>query len=239
MIRARVRHSLELAADPVNFNDPGGLTRCYVNGERQDGNGTFAYVTCLSNDGQLVGDQTLAISKMADEKEQWRVLADAAATFKGFDPNDWDLVPAAASRAIQALSLNSECFDLFGSSRNRPDRWNPITVITSMFLGRSSEYGTVDFDYHGVGAAETRPSGRILPSPFNRNLIQSTRANISIHRNVWNIGNTDENAETILHELAHLYNFSRGSGGFAIGNLAEGSDPFAFDKIIKEKCKLP
>jgi hypothetical protein len=104
-----------------------------------------------------------------------------------------------------------------------------------MFTKRDGKFGSVDFEYSGVGVAITRPSGLILPAA-PRNLISSSRANISFHRNQWNRGDTEANALTILHELGHVFNFSRGSGGFAIGNLAELKDPYSFDKLIMSKC---
>jgi hypothetical protein len=107
-----------------------------------------------------------------------------------------------------------------------------------MFVLQNTTYGSVDFNYTGVGTAETRPAGIILPNPFNPNLIQGSRANISIHRNFWNGYGADQNAETILHELGYVYNFTRGSGGFRISNLTEGDDRSAFDKLIETNCKL-
>ena len=171
------------------------------------------------------------------QEAYYRALAEAQREFKDIEANDWDWATAAASRAIEALTLNSECFELFGNEGTRSGRWNPVTVVTSMFIQRNSEYGRVDFNFAGVGVAETRPAGFILPS-FNRNLVQGSSANISIHRDFWNRGDTNFNANTILHELGHVYNFVRGSGGYAVGNLIEARDPFAFDKLIKEKCKL-
>jgi hypothetical protein len=149
-----------------------------------------------------------------------------------------DLVPAALSRAIQALTLNKDCFELFGNAESREGRWNPATVLTHMFSLRDGEYGTIDFEYSGVGVAETRPAGFRFPNIFKRNIIQGTIANISFHRNFWNLGNTEQNAATILHELGHVYNFTVGSGGFRIGNLSELGDSFAFDKLIKDNCGL-
>ena len=43
---------------------------------------------------------------------------------------------------------------------------------------------------------------------------------MSLNRRYWNIGNASENAETLLHELGHIYNFTRGSGGFSLPNRA-------------------
>jgi hypothetical protein len=55
---------------------------------------------------------------------------------------------------------------------------------------------------------------------------------------VCDINNVAFNAETLLHEMAHLYDFVRGSGGFAVSNPAEILDKDIFDKIIEDKCNL-
>jgi RHS repeat-associated protein len=230
--------------DPINLQDSSGLTYCSVQGLFDRGNGRVeAEVFCSSNDGIKfatsfydMGSVNIANARQA-EAAYYRASAMAQQEFKYWDANDWELAPAAAARAIQALTLNKECLELFGNEETRSGRWNPVTVITSMFIERNSEYGRVDFEYSGVGAALTRPGGIVLPS-INRNLVQGSSANITIHRDYWNRGNTDFNANTILHELGHVYNFVRGSGGFAIGNLSEASDPFAFGKLIEEKCKV-
>jgi hypothetical protein len=52
----------------------------------------------------------------------------------------------------------------------------------------------------------------------------------------WNDGNVTNNAETLLYELGHAYNFLKGSGGFAISNLAEIRHPNSFEKLIDTKC---
>ena len=95
----------------------------------------------------------------------------------------------------------------------------------------------MDFNYTGDGAAKTTPTGTLLPSLSNG--ITGTGANISIKGpDYWNVNNIDYNAETLLHEMGHLYNFSRGSGGFAVKNPAEFKDSEAFDKVIHQKCNL-
>jgi hypothetical protein len=38
--------------------------------------------------------------------------------------------------------------------------------------------------------------------------------------------------------MARLYNFVRGSGGFALPNRAELGDSEAFDKVIEDKCNI-
>jgi hypothetical protein len=52
----------------------------------------------------------------------------------------------------------------------------------------------------------------------------------------WNIGNDEYNANTLLHELGHAYNFLRGSGGSKLDNLLEPIRGGHNDDIIKQNC---
>ena len=94
----------------------------------------------------------------------------------------------------------------------------------------------MNFNYTGVDAAKTTQNRFILPN-FNQGLT-GTSATISINSNTWNNTTVDYNAETLLHEMAHLYDFVRGSGGFALKNRAEFADHQAFDKLIEDKCNI-
>jgi hypothetical protein len=145
-------------------------------------------------------------------------------------------MPPAYARALEALTLDPDCFDLFGTAKTRSGKWNPIIVLTSLFLTRDGTYGSVNFNYTGNGAALTTPTGVLLPS-FS-NVLAGTGATISINPAVWNIDDVGFNAETLLHEMGHLYNFSRGSGGFALSNPKELWNSGAFDALIGKDCGL-
>ena len=107
-----------------------------------------------------------------------------------------------------------------------------------MFGLRSEAYGSVDFERQGINEeAKTTPAGFLLPN-INQGLTGS-RANVHPNRRFWNMGGVSNNAETLLHELGQVYDFTRGSGGFTLPNRAELGDDFAFDKVIEEKCNLP
>jgi RHS repeat-associated protein len=236
-----------VVGDPVNLNDPSGQVYCWVDSFVWSTDGDYVSVNCHANDGTILASGARynlpigpTLNHDALNRVTGSVLAEAQRDFKGADPNDWDLIPAALKRALRALNDNPECLELYGDADTRSGRWDPRTVLNSMFgEEHNNEYGTVDFEYEGYGAAYTSPIGRRFFNPFNLNLIQADRANISIHRNWWNGYGEDQNASTILHELGHVYNFSRGSGGFAISNLTEGRDPAVFDKLIRKKCGLP
>ena len=149
---------------------------------------------------------------------------------------NWQLMPSAFARAMQALTLNQDCFNLFGSEKTRDGKWDPTVVLTSLSLGGDGKYGSVNFDYTGSGNAQTTPNG--FPRPSLNAGITGSSATISIKASDWNIGNVDFDAETLLHEMGRLYNFVRGSGGFAVSNRAEIVDGEAFDKVIKDKCNI-
>jgi hypothetical protein len=146
-------------------------------------------------------------------------------------------MPPAFARAIEALTLNPECFDLYGTAKTRQGKWNPITVATSLFFAADGTYGSVDFNFTGPGAALTTPTGILLPSL--RYGVTGSSANISINApGYWNVDNVNYNAETLLHEMGHLYNWVRGSGGFALSNFSEGKNSGAFDALINKDCGL-
>src|SRR6266496_3335036 len=141
-------------------------------------------------------------------------------------------MPAAVSRALQAITLSPDCSNLFGNAQTRQGKWNPATVLTNMLGLNNGVYGTVDFDdTDPTSAAITKPAGLLTPS-VNQGL-RGSSANVHLNSMSWNRpSNTDGNAETLLHELGHVYNFTRGSGGFALPNRAELGDDQAFDKLI-------
>jgi RHS repeat-associated protein len=145
------------------------------------------------------------------------------------------LLMAGLARALQALSLNEECNKLFGSEKTRSGRFNPSNVLTSLVNG--GDLGQIKFENKGGdwGAAKTTPGGR-FPVPGLAGRVNVTINSFNDQGLYWNDGNGDENAKTLLHELGHAFNFLRGAGGFAISNLKEIGDAYAFDKLIEEKC---
>jgi hypothetical protein len=148
---------------------------------------------------------------------------------------DWTCMPAAFSRAVQALTLNSNCMSLFGTATTRANGFNPANVLTDIIYG-SHNFGTVSFSSHSTnwGVAQTRPAG-LVPIPGLAGKVKISINELSGY-GFWNNGDATENAETLLHELGHVFNDLRGAGGFALPNSAENSDPYAFDKLVKQKC---
>jgi hypothetical protein len=89
--------------------------------------------------------------------------------------------------------------------------------------------------------AKTRPAGltKLGGGVFGRarNVVITVNTYNDGNATYWNDGIVDNNARTLLHELAHAYNFmSARSGGFAIGNSSELFNGEAFEELLKEKC---
>ena len=113
---------------------------------------------------------------------------------------DWGCMPAAFSRAIQALTLNPDCMSLFGTDQTRAAGFNPETVLSNIVYG-SHSFGTVKFSLHKKkwGVAETRPAG-ILPIPGLASKVKITINELSGY-SFWNNGDATENAETLYMNL--------------------------------------
>lgn len=146
-------------------------------------------------------------------------------------------MPAAFASAIEALTLNADCMNLFGTAATRAGKFNPVDVLTNIVYGTHT-LGNINFSNHSSdwGVAQTRPAG-IFPIPGLAGKVSITiNELVSSGLSLWNSGNTLENADTLLHELGHAFNDLRGAGGFAIPNSAESKDNLAFDTLIKQKC---
>ena len=229
-----------VGGDPVNFVDPSGTNRlmcdvytdygCAGTGTAFSGGGWYLNLINEAGEGWSYSSSGfLPSSGGAGDPQGGSGSSAPVAT-------NWQLMPAAFSRAMQALTLNQDCFNLFGNSTSRAGKWDPTVVLTSLFLTQDGSYGSVNFNYTGNGSALTTPTG--FPLPSLRSGITGTSATISLNAKDWNVNNVAFNAETLLHEMGHLYNFVRGAGGFAVPNRAELKDKEAFDKVIEDKCSL-
>ncbi|MCC6536220.1 MAG: RHS repeat-associated core domain-containing protein, partial [Bryobacterales bacterium] len=230
-----------VGGDPLNFSDPAGLMWCWVTG--YTGN-NLGHLRCVSNDtsnyvdmdfhtpliprpGQSNRDRA-RVERAAEEAWQ-----DAANRFVNMDEfRDFDLMGDAIAIAKAALQNRPECMRLFGTEATRAAGWNPVDVMTEMFSRRQTNYGTVNFDLRTVGtAAVISPSG--LPS----GLLSFSQVSVSINRRFWNMNDARDNARTLLHEMAHAYNYLTGSGGSGIGsNIREIFDPYFFENKVVDNC---
>jgi hypothetical protein len=59
-------------------------------------------------------------------------------------PQNGRLLLPALARAIQALTLVTDCMNLFGNEETRQGRFNPTNVLTSIVRG--GEFGQVKFE---------------------------------------------------------------------------------------------
>ncbi|MFN7919438.1 MAG: RHS repeat-associated core domain-containing protein [Bryobacteraceae bacterium] len=228
--------------DAVNFNDPEGRMVCWAQQTVQVGSDApMTNILCKSNDGLQSASAWWEVSNVRpNDTEIGKLLQRAAEEFLNIDEfRDMDLMPDAIGRAISALQ-DPGCAGLYGTSATRAAGWNPVDVVTKLFVNRNGPLGSVNFElYDPKTVAQVRVS---FTAPLS-NVV------VSFNRLFWNRGNTEENALTLLHEMAHAYNylFLQGSGGFAISNLRElspidsdtkGVGPYVFDRTILEKCKL-
>lgn len=144
-------------------------------------------------------------------------------------------MPAAYGRAIQALTLNPDCMNLFGDAKSRAKGWNPASVLTDIVWG-NHKHGQVSFKNMGPGggSAVTTPAGKGIG-------LLTGKVNITINEYVdptgklafWNAGYAAENAETLLHELAHTYTLEIGSGGFDGTHFITDAK---LDSLIQSDC---
>ncbi len=121
-----------------------------------------------------------------------------------------DLLGDAIDRAKKALSENEDCRNLFGNDKTRAHGFDPATILDKIQAGT---FATLKFEDLGEkgDVANVKPDG--IPK------MSSVTITINAHIGTgayWNVGNTDWNAELLLHELGHVYDLTRGSGGSRI-----------------------
>jgi hypothetical protein len=227
--------------DPVNFGDPSGTNAISAPIVPGDCDGDPGFFGC-GDDFQSWGGPCGSVYVMTYVNGmQMPSPCDFAPVFfqqqSAPSPTcyDWTCMPAAFARAIQGLSLNADCMSLFGTAQTRAGGFNPISVLSNIVYG-SNSLGSINFSTHSAswGVAETRPAG-LLPIPGLAGKV-SISINQSAGYGFWNNGDTVENADTLLHELGHAFNDLKGAGGFALPNSAEKNDPYAFGKLIQQKC---
>jgi len=88
-----------------------------------------------------------------------------------------------------------------------------VNVLTNLENGTG--FGSIAFKDLGANGGVAKVTANGIPR-------LTSSATITINTfsqpgtNLWNEGNTDQNALTLLHELGHVYDLIRGSGGSAI-----------------------
>jgi len=199
--------------DPVNHTDRRGLflsaEDCISNpdacGDEDWGNGGGGDVGGGGGGGGAPCNNPTASSFMSTGEEE--------SSCEGDDPppvqqsptcSDWSCMPAAFARAVEALTLNSQCMDLFGTATTRAGKFDPVTVLTNIVFGPNT-LGHIQFADEGPnwGVAETVPSGH-FPIP---GLAGSVSITINEYTDpagslYWNAGNAAANAETLCMSSA-------------------------------------
>ncbi|MCC6589029.1 MAG: hypothetical protein IT168_20190 [Bryobacterales bacterium] len=206
--------------DPVNRYDPNGLEAAEPPSDR----------ICSVSGVQFVGPVCDLIYQRldpgADEKKRKPTDQEVR---KFLSLRAGEMMPSAFSAAIQVLVSNSDCMNLFGNEKTRANGFNPVNVLTSIVYGDHA-FGHVEFEFQNSGAARVTPNG--IPK-----FTSSATIKINTNPDFWNAGNIIYNAETLLHELGHVYDVIQGSGSSKIKSpdIVEGSSRFN-DWLIDTTC---
>ena len=223
-------HYSYVAGDPVNRLDPTGRLfelACSSGDDSED--------ICFFGGGDPGGGDPVG----GDPGPQQPVQPTPPPTPTGC--SNWGCMPAALARAVSALENNPQCDQLFGTATTRANGFNPIQVISTVF---SQGGGLVNGA--PVGAAFLPVVSSILGNVAITapNVSPGGGASVFIaggSSSLWNlagaINNTLFQAETLLHELGHVYSFIVGSGGSQIaydGFSTVTSE--ANQALVEQKC---
>jgi hypothetical protein len=122
-----------------------------------------------------------------------------------------DLLSSAIDRAKRALRENENCRKLFGNDKTRANGFDPADILDGIGAGT---FGTLKFEHKGAdwGVAGVTPNG--IPK---RSTVTITINTYNDGKGAWwNAGSIDHNAHTLLHELGHVYDLTKGSGNSAL-----------------------
>ncbi len=221
--------------DPVNFYDPAGLMASCPPGTHT---GPDA-MGCVS-DNPSTGEG--GVSGLGGGSDGMEVVSGGGLDGGGASGVAWDLnqglLPAAFSRALQALGLNQDCAALFGSGNV-----DPSAILIGLFSGQS--YGRITFQYRSNpswGIAQTSPAGVIqmlryaITGTASRVLITINTWTSGQQQQYWNEGNFTVNAETLLHELSHVIDLLFGSGTSSLQHPRNAQASWDLDELIYMTC---
>ena len=211
--------------DPVNRYDPLGLADFYVDGicgagcQDVTGNGGYSRG---SNGGNNENTPQFEVD-----------TGDQRGGTGGPPLQNRDLLGNAVRRAVAALA-NESCAGLFGNQKTRNGKFDPTIVLSALADG--TKFGSIKFADKSTswGVAQVTPNG--LPCLASKATIT---INSTVSPGYWNSNNVDQNALTLLHELGHVYDLIRGSGGSAIKSpdaLLGGSRSEYNDWLVDQNC---
>jgi RHS repeat-associated protein len=180
--------------DPVNFMDPSGLRRMVVESDDVE-HRTILILGYYYNGEDLVAYPVYGESRQTGRVREQFYMTNTERAEEGL----W----RGMVRGMQALSLNEDCRKLFGNEDTRDARFNPMNVLQSLVLGylngTGSEYGQIKIDPKLQGARVSRPLGIVgtITVTIGLSTLQA---------------NPSQVAHTLLHELGHVFDITRGSG---------------------------
>jgi RHS repeat-associated protein len=230
-----------VGGDPVNYRDRLGRERsltgpcgkAMVNGVPQDeqcDDGDDTNLTCASalNFNPACPGTWPYPSPAPDPAQQ-------AAT----GCTNWGCMPGALATAINALSTHQDCMNDFGDSYTRADNFNPIDIVRQVYRqGGSSVAGqSVSASFVsllGAAAAVT------IPIPGGGAVVTIDSASWGFWNTAGKYNDSYWQAILLLHELGHVYDNLKGSGGSAIkddGGFGNAASEANTDRIRQDCFK--
>ncbi len=200
-----------VASDPVNLIDPGGRFQCNpeVCGQQQQEDPCGADPTLLGCDPTAYAPgRTNYFGSTDPGGGGGGTILDS---FAGFWP--------AFSLAMSALGT-PDCASQFGLAANS---MNPSTLladaVTGILTGTTTELTFGTENIAGTGANTSGLGITVATndtwaySNANGQQVESTRASININIASWNSETTIQRAQTLIHELGHVFDMLLGAGG--------------------------
>jgi hypothetical protein len=164
-------------------------------------------------------------------------------------------MPAVLARATSALKENKECLELFGTEESRRNGFDPIAVLQTLYGDPGMAFPSASpvggtrvasaFVYSPfVGGADATTSNEVVIDFTNGLPSFSIGVRVNINVNEWNgtavAGHANIAASVLLHEMGHVYDLLRGSGGSQINDDSwwNTAASVANNVLVNEKCKL-
>jgi RHS repeat-associated protein len=232
-----------VGGDPINYSDPTGEQRAAPGA----GDGPVICdpfdIACIAYNGGSVGGGGIAgggigggICGPGDYFNAEANSCETAGASEDPPPSpcsNWGCMPAALATAINALKTHQQCADLFGNATTQAGAFNPVDVIQQVFKqGGSTIAGqSVSATFQPI----VLWSALTIPNVGGGATVVIDSVNYDLWNSSGSIGDSYWQAILLLHELGHVYNDLKGSGGSKIGGDGFGGSD-ANTNLIKKDC---